>query len=205
MNLGDLDGTDRMNAVYLSILLLIVLAGSVSLRREAFGQTVRNGLVWVCIFVVVILAASFRDEGGALFGRLRSELDPAGGSQTSAGEFRIKAREDGHFWVRARVNGESILFLIDTGASDIVLTPVAARRAGIDVAALRYDGAASTANGVVRTASSLVRIIEIGPIVRSGLRVSVSGGELQTNLLGMRFLNTLKGWRVEGQTLILSP
>lgn len=205
MNLGDLDSSDRMNAVYLSLLLLIVLAGAVSLRREAIGRTVRNALIWLCIFAVVVLAASFRDDAGALFGRLRGELDPAGGSQTANGEFRIRARDDGHFWVRAKLNGESTLFLIDTGASDIVLTPTAARRAGIDVANLRYDGAASTANGMVRTASSMIRLIEIGPIARSGLPVSVSGGELETNLLGMRYLNTLSGWRVEGQTLIFSP
>ena len=205
MILDDLDSIDRMNAVYLSLLLLIVLAGAVSIRREDISRTVRNALVWLCIFAVVVLAASFRDDAGALFGRLRGEIDPAGGSQTANGEFRIRARDDGHFWVRASVNGEATLFLIDTGASDIVLTASTARRVGIDVANLRHDGVASTANGIVRTASSTIRLIEIGPIARSDLRVSVSGGELETNLLGMRYLNTLSGWRVEGQTLILSP
>ncbi len=194
-----------MNAVYLSIVLLLVLAGSVSLRREAFGKTVRNALVWVCIFVVLVLAASFRDESGAWFGRLRGELDPASGSTTGHGEFRVRARADGHFWVRATIDGAETLFLVDTGASDIVLTPATARRAGIDVKRLRYDGVASTANGMVKSASTSVARLEVGPIARANMRVSVSGGELDTNLLGMRFLNTLRGWRVEGQALVLSP
>ena len=43
--------------------------------------------------------------------------------------------ENGHYHVYGTVNGVKIRFLIDTGASDIVLDPDDARRIGIELEA----------------------------------------------------------------------
>jgi predicted aspartyl protease len=58
---------------------------------------------------------------------------------------------------------------------------------------------------MMRGPSARVRVIEAGPIVRSNMRVSVPEGALDTNLLGMDFMRTLSGWRVESDTLIMRP
>jgi predicted aspartyl protease len=54
-------------------------------------------------------------------------------------------------------------------------------------------------------ASASVRVIRVGPIVRSNMRVSVTEGALDTNLLGMDFMRTLSAWRIERDTLIMRP
>lgn len=199
-----IDNFESANALYLAVLLVVVLISAVSLRRQSLGKLAKMALAWVGIFAVIVTAFAYRDEVKDAFSRTAAEFDPARG-RTEMGEFRLNARSDGHFWVRAEINDEPVLFLIDTGASGIVLTADAARRVGIDPAALTYDRIAQTANGAVRGASTRVAMLEVGPIVRTDVAVNVTQGALDTNLLGMSFLRTLGGWRVEGDTLIMRP
>jgi len=199
-----LDGIDKANALYLAILLIVVLAGSLSLRGAGIGRLAKMAAAWIAIFAVILVFAAYRDEVSTVFSRTVAEVDPARGT-TESGEFRLRARSDGHFWVRGAIDGEPVLFLIDTGATGIVLTREAARRVGVDPARLTFDRVARTANGPVRGASVRVGTLEIGPIVRSGVTVDVTEGALDTNLLGMSFLRTLSAWRVEGETLIMRP
>ena len=199
-----LDGMDKANALYLSIILVAVLIGSLSLRRVGVKRLAGMAGAWIAIFAVILVATSYQDEAKGVFGRLTGAVDPARG-RVEGNEFHVRARDDGHFWVRGAIDGEPLLFLVDTGATDIMLTAEAARRVGIDVDALSFDRVARTANGVVRGAGTRVRQLEIGPIVRSDVPVSVTEGALDTNLLGMQFLRTLGGWRVEGETLIMRP
>lgn len=199
-----LDGMDKANAIYLSIILVVVLIGSASLRRMGPGRAIGMAAAWIAMFAVIIIATTYSDDSKAIFGRFIGEVDPARG-RVQGREFHIRSRSDGHFWVRAEINDASVLFLIDTGASGIVLTADTAARIGIDVDTLVFDQMARTANGTVRGASTRVAKLEVGPIVRTDMPVSVTLGELDTNLLGMTFLRTLGGWRVEGDSLIMRP
>lgn len=199
-----LDDIDKANALYLAIILVVVLIGSASLRRIGFGRAIGMAVAWVAIFTVIMVAVTYRDEAAAIFRRVSGAVDPARG-HIEGNEFHVRARDDGHFWVRATMNGEQVLFLVDTGATDIVLTAEAAERVGIDTERLEFDRVASTANGTVRGAGARVRQLEVGPIVRTNVAVSVTEGALDTNLLGMSFLRTLGGWRVDGDTLVMRP
>lgn len=199
-----LDSYDKANALYLSIILLVVLIGSASLRRIGFGRALGMAAAWIAIFAAIIIATTYRDDANAVFGRLTGAVDPARG-RIEGQEFHIRSRRDGHFWVRAEINDEPVLFLIDTGASGIVLTAATAERVGIDADKLVFDQMARTANGTVRGAGARVAKLEVGPIVRTDMPVSITQGELDTNLLGMAFLRTLGGWRVEGESLIMRP
>lgn len=199
-----LSGLDKANALYLAIILVAVLVGSASLRGIGFGRAARMAGAWIVIFAVILVAATYQYEAKDVFGRLTGAVDPARG-RVAGNEFHIRSRDDGHFWVRASIDDEPVLFLIDTGASGIVLTEAAARRVGIDPTRLAYDGIAQTANGSVRVGSTRVAKLEVGPIIRTNVRVSVTEGALDTNLLGMDFLRTLGSWRVESETLIMLP
>lgn len=199
-----LDDMDKANALYLSIILVAVLIGSASLRRVGFKRVLTMAAGWIAIFAAIIVATTYQAEVSGLLGRLTGAVDPASG-RVAGQEFHVRARDDGHFWVRGEINGQTLLFLVDTGASDIVLTDEAARRVGIDVERLNFDRVANTANGIVRGAGTRVDQLEIGPIVRSDVPVAVTEGALDTNLLGMSFLRTLGSWRVEGDTLIMQP
>ena len=60
---------------------------------------------------------------------------------------------DGHYYLTMEVNGAPIRFVVDTGATELVLSRADAERAGIDTGGLIYSGRAFTANGMVETAA----------------------------------------------------
>jgi len=187
--------------VYIALigLLLIPLVGAA--RAGGVLKTLRNLAVWVAIFGGVFILGTYREDIGQ---RVRAELDPAAAHVAKAtGEVRIRAHADGHFWVRADVNGVPTLFLVDTGASDVVLSRRSAQAAGVDLDSLTFSGRAVTANGVVASAPVRLDSIAIGPLERRRFGAVVTAGALEVNLLGMRFLRSLTSWRVEGDTLIL--
>lgn len=196
--MSGLGGYDSAQIFYLlGFLVIIVLAFIPRMRSIGFGKTAKMALSWVVIFGALILLAGE-------WPRIRAALDPA--SPVMEGEtLRLRARADGHYYVRGTVNGAPTEFLIDTGASDIVLTLATAEAAGFPESALTFDGAAATANGMVRIAGVTLDTLSVGPIEVRNQRVAVNQGALDANLLGMAFLNELSGWRVENGELILVP
>jgi aspartyl protease family protein len=96
-----------------------------------------------------------------------------------------------------------VRFLLDSGASSVVLTRQDARRVGISVNELDFTQPTQTANGVVFSAPVVIPRIDVGSIRVDDVKGAVSRGGLTHSLLGMSFLSRLKSWRVEGSQLIL--
>lgn len=84
-----------------------------------------------------------------------------------AKETLLKRRSDGHFYVDAEVNGDLVNFVIDTGATDVVLPVETARRLGIPFSEREFTVIGSGASGPVR-----------GKVIRLD-RVSVDGKEVR--------------------------
>jgi aspartyl protease family protein len=103
----------------------------------------------------------------------------------------------------AEANGIPLRFLIDTGASDVVLSPAAARAIGIDMEALRFTRVFNTANGTVRGAPYNLASLKVGPIELANVPVSVNQAEMDVSLLGMTFLNRLESFEFRGRQLYL--
>ena len=199
-----LDGaTSQARLVYL-LLLLAVLGGSVLLHRRARpGATLRHAAIWIAIGLGLVIAYSYRDLLPELQGRLLGELMPARGVATGDGAISFRARHDGHFHAEALVDGTAVLFLVDTGASDVVLSPGDARRLGFDPDRLAYTQIFNTANGTVRGAPVRLGEITIGPIRLTNVRASVNEAPMPRSLLGMTFLGRLRSYEVSGGKLTL--
>ena len=202
--------TDYLRLSYFVLLALLVSSGVFGWRRlggrELFrelGSTIKIALAWVAIVAVLVLGYSYRHELGALKDRIVGELMPA--SPTAAGPRRIavRAAANGHFYIDARVNGARVRFLIDTGATDIVLSPDDARRVGIDLKRLRFTNVYRTANGTVRGAPVRLRTLVVGPVRFADLPASVNGAPMRGSLLGMTFLRRFKGYAVRNGVLTL--
>jgi aspartyl protease family protein len=102
------------------------------------------------------------------------------------------------------VNGRDIEFVIDTGASAIVLSKQDAEHVGIDTNDLNYWGRAQTANGSVSTAFVTLNSVQLGDIKDYDVSASVNGGELFGSLLGMDYLNRFSEFRINGNILTLT-
>ena len=61
-----------------------------------------------------------------------------------------------------------------------------------------------TANGVVEMRRAYAGTFAVGPISRSDFAVNINPRD-STNVIGMNYLRSLSGWRVEGNYLVLRP
>ena len=118
-------------------------------------------------------------------------------------EYVVEAGPSGHYVIEAMVNGAPVTFLVDTGASEIVLTLNDARRIGLEPRTLAFTQRFATANGEVRGAPVVLREIRIGQFRLLDVAASVNEAPLALSLLGMSFLEQLSGYEVDRGRLIL--
>ncbi|MBV1863424.1 MAG: TIGR02281 family clan AA aspartic protease [Rhodobacteraceae bacterium] len=192
-----MSGDDRAYLFYLSILLFFIAGSFLLKRRKRFSQTVQQAAIWGLIFAGVILAYGFSDT-------LRNQLLPSRAVQINAESYTLERQRDGHFYLTLKVNNQPIEFIIDTGASQIVLSKADAHEIGFDPEALAYLGRATTANGQVKTASVVLDLIEFGEISDQGIRAAVNGGDMEGSLLGMTYLSRFQELSIRGNTLTLT-
>ncbi len=191
-----MDGDDFGRLAYLALLLLAVGGYFVTQARRNLGRTAQQAAIWVFIFIGVIVAYG-------LWGDLRRTVLPEQTRVVGDG-IEVAASDDGHYYLTAEVNGARVLFVVDTGASQIVLTARDAERAGLDPAGLGYFGSAQTANGMVRTAPVRLERFTLGPFEDRNLPAVVNAGDLDTSLLGMSYLGRFRTLAISGDRLHLT-
>ena len=138
--------------------------------------------------------------GYGLWHDLRRDIMPF--QQVEGGRVVIPRAPDGHYYLSLNINGQTVAFMADTGASNIVLSPEDARSLGIDPAGLRFLGQAQTANGPVRTARITLPEVELGPFNDSNVIAYVNEAEMDGSLLGMDYLG-LFSITMQGDEMIL--
>jgi len=183
--------------------LALASSGLLFVRQFNLKQTLRNVLIWVAAGGVLLIGFSFQNELKDLGLRLRSNLVPGYPLQTGYHELTVSEGQGGHFLVYGTINGARIAFLIDTGATDIVLAPEDAKRLGIDLDRLSFDRPFGSANGIGYGAKAVVASLGVGPIQFSDVEVSINKSAMGTSLLGVAFLKRLKSYSVSGGKLIL--
>lgn len=198
-----LDQTDWARLVQLGAILVLLSSGVVYLRRAHLGEALRNLAIWAAIGAALLLGYSFRHELSGLGNRLAGELMPSRAVEVAEGVVEVRAGAGGHFVVTATVNGVPVDFLIDTGASDIVLSPADAQRLGYSPENLSFTRQYVTANGIGRGAPIRLDSLAVGPIVYTGLPASVNEAPMGESLLGMTFLRRLESYEVRRDVMIL--
>ena len=109
----------------------------------------------------------------------------------------------GHYWIIGSVNGQSVPFLVDTGATSVALNEAQARRLGIDFRVSGQPLTVSTASGTARGWRVRLDRVKVGDIEVLGVEaVVLEGGAPAEALLGMSFMGRV-GWREEQGMLVL--
>jgi aspartyl protease family protein len=127
-------------------------------------------------------------------------------TQSSVGQHRMElsSGRDGHFHADARIDGRHVDFLVDTGASMVVLRETDASMVGIHMMPREYTAVVSTANGRIKAAPTKLERIEIGDITIFDVPALVLPDEaLSQNLLGVAFLSRLRRYEVADGRLVL--
>ena len=188
----------QLGGLYLLMAVMLVL-GMLMTRREPAARMFTFGLAWIGVFASGFILFAFRDKLGWVAQRLRAEAD---GTPVSQGrEMRIPMAIDGHFWVRASLNGHDVKFLVDSGATTTTIDRDTAEAAGVQVST-RRDQYVRTGNGIIRVASGRANDLTVGTITRHDVLVEVADND-DRNVLGMNYLSSLSRWGVEGRWLVL--
>ena len=188
--------TAGRGVLYLGLLLAFVGGFLLLGQRHRLGRSLRDLAVWALIFAMVVIAYGFR-------GVLREELLPAAMVSRPDGSIELRRASDGHFHAEALVNGVPVRFLVDTGASELVLSVADAARVGIEPGELAFVGRARTANGTVATAPVRLGRVEFGGYSDRAVPASVGGGALDVSLLGMSYLDRFAAIEIAGDGMRL--
>ncbi len=187
-----------LGGVYILMAIMLVL-GSLMVRREPIAKLLTMALAWIVVFAAGFVLFTFRDDFGYLAQRLKAE---AIGSPVTEGKVtRIPMAIDGHFWVKAKLNGRDVRFLVDSGATMTTIDRNTATAAGVIVSP-RADEFVRTGNGIIKVSSGRADELSIGNIDRRGVGLQIADND-DLNVLGMNYLSTLSRWGVEGRWLIL--
>ncbi|MFA5582378.1 MAG: TIGR02281 family clan AA aspartic protease [Paracoccaceae bacterium] len=181
--------------IYLALLGLALGGYFILSGRQHLGQMLRHALLWAMIFVGAVAA----------FG-LWNDMQRAMPRQAVIGMDRIEVprRMDGHYYLTLQINDMPVEFVVDTGATSVVLSREDAARVGVDLDGLRYGGIANTANGTVRTARIRLDRLELGGVEDRNVAAFITDGDLFASLLGMDYLSRFSRIEIAGDRLILT-
>ena len=176
---GAMDSDTTARLIYLGLLLAAIGGWVLVEYRGRLGAALRTGLAWGLIFVGVM-------AGYGLWTDMRTDIRR---QAVMVGEaMEVPRAPDGHYYLTLSINGTPVEFMVDTGATNVVLSRRDAERLGIDPASLVYLGEAQTANGTVRTARVKLPEVVLGPWRDEALAAWVNDGEMDGSLLGMDYL-----------------
>ena len=183
--------------LYLGTLVAVLGGGFLLSKRLKLGQTLQMAAVWVLIFIGAVAAVGvWSDIQDDLFAH-QTRFD-------DQGTITIPRSLDGHYNLTLDVNGVPTEFVVDTGATQIVLSQKDADKLGLNPDELTYFGRALTANGEVRTAPVRLDTVAIGPYNDLNLPAVVNAGDLGQSLLGMNYLQRWSRIEISDGKLTLS-
>ena len=184
--------------------MLLGIAGSLMLRPvPVLGRVMRtmSTLALMGILVLVVVQLSRMDT------RFDLAVPEVGLPEqvVEGGETRVKRAPDGHYWLRAQINGHPANFLVDTGATLTAVSSETAAAAGLTPREVGVPVRMQTANGAVAAELTTIDELRFGNVVARGLDAAIAPGLGPTNVIGMNFLSRLASVRLEGETMILVP
>jgi aspartyl protease family protein len=116
---------------------------------------------------------------------------------------RLVRQDDGHFWLRASINGVNADFMVDSGATVTAMGDALARQTNVQL-----DGRKillETANGQIEARTGNIAEFRIGDFQIDDLDVVVGDNFGDVNVVGMNFLDSFSSWKVQGDVMELTP
>jgi aspartyl protease family protein len=199
---GSVTGTEAMDAVPLVVMVIWVVVRLAASTRPLGAIAGQLSLI-IAFGVVLVAGYAYRSDFRGLTDRLMGAIVPSRGVEIAPGVLRFAADDRGQFAIDAMADGVTIHFMMDTGASGIVLSKRDAERIGFDLKSLTYSQEFSTANGPVRAAPVTLNSLQLGTFDARRVSAWVNEGDLDRSLLGMSFLSTLGRIEIKGDSLIL--
>lgn len=201
--LDNLNSGDYANIFYFLIIAALIGRGVMARFSHQPSKFLNYATIWLGIIFVLVVGYSYRYQFSDFGSRFMGEMSPSRPQTEEDGSVSFRVAKDGHYHIMTEINGTSVEFMLDTGASDVVITRNIARRIGINIKDLEFTKIYNTANGTVKGAPIIIESLKIGDFEVQNVRASVNDSDLDTPLLGMSFLEKLQGYEVRDGVLKL--
>lgn len=183
--------------IFLVVLCTALVFWFIVNHRQTLNKTLQQAVLWALIFLGVI-------AGVGLWQDVSQTIMPRQAVFDQQGRVVVPRSPDGHYHLTLDVNGTPIDFVVDTGASGVVLSQKDAASTGLPMEELVYLGRALTANGEVRTAPIRLDSVSLGSIIDRNVPAWVNEGDLDKSLLGMAYLQRWDRIEITQGELILT-
>lgn len=191
-----MSGDDFARLAWLILLGSAVGGWLIVESRGRMGQMARQALAWLLILVGLTAGYGLWKDMG-----LR---DPQQAVVRQDGQIVVPRAPDDHFYLTLTIGETPVRFMVDTGATNVVLSDRDTDRLGIDRRGLAFLGTADTANGTIRTARVTLSDVRLEGEPLGNLPAWVGDGPLGISLLGMDFLNRFDKVEMSRDRLVLS-
>jgi aspartyl protease family protein len=179
-----MDGENFGRVLYLGIIIVAICSYLLVEFRGRMGQMLRGLVSWGLIIVGLMAGYGLWHDMGGSFSPHQTIA--------SQGEITLPRARDGHYYLTLDITGQPIEFMVDTGATSVVLSREDALKLGMDPSGLVYLGTAQTANGIVRTARVTLDDVRLGDFTDPTLKAYVNDGDMGGSLLGMDYLGQFR-------------
>ena len=186
---------DTAQLIYLGLLAAALLSYFWVANRDQLGSMARAMVSWALIFLGVIAAYGLWDD-------VKTDIKPRA-AMISTDVIEVPRARDGHYYLTLEINNQPVKFVVDTGATNIVLSTPDAQKLGFDSEDLVFTGIANTANGQVRTARVKLDEVRFGDMADTRVTAWINEGDLDISLLGMSYLNKFDEIAFSGNKLLL--
>ena len=193
-----LNSEDTARLVYLLLILLSVGGWLIVSIKQDLGKTIQRALIWSLIFLGFFGVYGIWEDISDGFKKDR-QFD-----KITDNVYQIKKSSDGHFYSTASINNNTVLFLVDTGATKTILSINDAEDVGIDISQLNFVNPIRTANGIGYSANFRVENFNWFEREFEDLNIQIINGALFPSLLGMDIIDKSETFLISGDMLQLS-
>lgn len=197
--LDGLSSDEWARLVYLVLLGGILTTYALVALRGQIATGLRHFMLWGLLFLGAMAGYGLWESMAPRLMGVQSEV--------AGGAVEVRRARDGHFHLTLEITGPEggtpvpIRTILDTGASELVLTREDAARLGFKPGDLAFIGTARTANGITRTAPVRLERVRLGGSELTDVRALVNEGQLHVSLLGMGYLSRLSRLEIAGDRL----
>ena len=146
-----------------------------------------QGMMTVSVVLGMVFLTFF--FGGVEENRRNPNSSPSSLIHSESIEVPLKRNRQGHYLLVGQINGEDVEFLLDTGATDVVVPASTARRLGLPYGT---RARAMTANGPVTIYQTRIDELHLGKIRLTNIDASINPNMEGAILLGMTALGQIE-------------
>ncbi|MFD1260237.1 retropepsin-like aspartic protease family protein [Entomomonas asaccharolytica] len=166
-------------------------------NQQPAGKGAGKTMMIIAWLVGMLLAVKFFASWEE--GKMNPNKNPQSTYTSNYIEVVLDSGRGGHYMATGRINGQTVTFMLDTGATQVAVSESLANRLNLKK---QMPVDLSTANGMVRGWTTMLDTVALGGIEIQNVRATIVPNMDDEVLLGMSFLRQLEFTQRNNQLIL---